>query len=92
MISTHASKIDELLHQYLVQAVERPIRGAEGGEDGPTEFEAARPDLEGALQDLDGVRVAALGEQLLPDHGDDDEGRFVQFHRLQLTIGGLQGT
>ena len=76
---------------HLVQRVERPVGGGEGREDGAAQFERAGADLERGLEHGDGGGVARLGEQLLPDHGDDDEGRLVQLHGLQLTVGGLQG-
>ena len=76
---------------HLVQRVERPVGGGQGREDGAAQLEGAGPDLERWLEDGDGGGVARLGEQLLPDHRDDDEGRLVQLHGLQLAVGGLQG-
>ena len=39
---------------------------------------------------LNGCVVFGLREELLPDDGDDDEGTFVQVHRLQLPVCRLQ--
>lgn len=75
---------------HLVQTVERPVGRGESGEDGASELEATRAYLERALEDLDRGVELALREELLADHRDDDKGRLVQLHHLQLPVSRLQ--
>ena len=54
---------------YLVEAVEGPVGGGEGGVDGAPQLQGARPDLQGRLQHL--------------DH-NMDQGGFSQFLSIHL--------